>query len=119
MLIRITIIVSFVIVLGLVVSAIQVPTVDQAKVNEAIEQTISQINVTPEYRNTLEKAVFTTVKTLEKNQRKRLRFLVSAYLVIWLVFMLYLLRLGKQQQTLDQRISQLEEETPVESEESV
>lgn len=116
---RITIIVSFVVVLGLVFFAIQVPTLDQAKVNEAIDETISQINVTPEDRNTLEKAVLLTVKELENNQQRRLKFLVSAYLVIWLVFMLYLLRLGKQQQTLDQRISQLEEDTSIQNEETV
>ena len=116
---RITIIVSFVIVLGLLFFTIQVPTLDQDKVKEAIDETISQIKVTPEDRNTLEKAVFLTVKELEKNQRRRLQFLVSAYLVIWLVFMLYLLRLGKQQQTLDQRISQLEEDTSIQNEETV
>ncbi len=116
---RITIIVSFVIVLGLVFFTIQVPTLDQAKVNEAIDETMSQINVAPEDKAIVEKAVFLTVKELEHKQLRRLKFLVSAYLVIWLVFMLYLLRLGKQQQTLDQRISQLEEDTTIQNEETV
>ena len=114
-----TIIVSSVIVLVLLFLTIQVPTLDQDTVNEAIDEAISQIKVTPEDRNTVEKAVFLTVKELEHKQRRRLKFLVSAYLVIWLVFMLYLLRLGKQQQTLDQRISQLEEDTSIQTEETV
>ena len=116
---RITIIVSSVIVLGLLFLTIQVPTLDQDTVNQAIDEAISQIKVTPEDRNTLEKAVLLTVEKLETGQRRRLKFLISAYLVIWLVFMLYLLRLGKQQQTLDQRISQLEEETSIQTEETV
>lgn len=116
---RITIIVSSVIVLGLLFATIQVPTLDQNTVNQAIDEAISQINVDPEDKDIVEKAVFLTVEKLETGQRRRLKFLVSAYLVIWLVFMLYLLRLGKQQQTLDQRISQLEEETSIQTEETV
>ncbi len=116
--IRITIIVSSVIVLGLLFATIQVPTLDQDTVNKAIDEAISQIKVTPENRNIVEKAVFLTVEKLETGQQRRLKFLVSAYLVIWLVFMLYLFRLGKQQQTLDQRISQLEEDTSIQTEET-
>ena len=116
---RITIIVSSVIVLGLLFATIQVPTLDQDTVNQAIDEAISEINVDPEDKDIVEKAVFLTVEKLETGQRRRLKFLVSAYLVIWLVFMLYLLRLGKQQQTLDQRISQLEEETSIQTEETV
>ena len=116
---RITIIVSSVIVLGLLFATIQVPTLDQDTVNQAIDEAISEINVDPEDKDIVEKAVFLTVEKLETGQRRRLKFLVSAYLVIWLVFMLYLLRLGKQQQTLEQRISQLEEDTSIENEETV
>lgn len=116
---RITIIVSSVIVLGLLFATIQVPTLDQDTVNQAIDEAISEINVDPEDKDIVEKAVFLTVEKLETGQRRRLKFLVSAYLVIWLVFMLYLLRLGKQQQTLDQRISQLEEDTSIQTEETV
>ena len=116
---RITIIVSSVIVLGLLFASIQVPTLDQKFVNEALDEAISEIKVDPKDKNTVEKAVLLTVEKLETGQRRRLKFLVSAYLVIWLVFMLYLLRLGKQQQTLDHRISQLEEDTSIQNEETV
>ncbi|MCG9126648.1 CcmD family protein [Candidatus Poribacteria bacterium] len=115
---RITIIVCAVIVLGLLLATIQVPILDKDTINKAIDDAISEIKVTPEEKNTVEKAVLLTVRELEKGQRRRLMFLVSAYLIIWLVFMLYLLRMGKQQLSLDQRILQLEQDAPIQSEDS-
>ena len=113
---RIVIVLSCLIVIGLVFSAMQVPTIDLAKVEEAINdvKSISQVNIADE--DTLKKTVNLIVKELEADQRTRLKYLVSAYLVIWLVFMLYLVRMGKQQQSLDKRLSQLEQDTeePVE-----
>ncbi|MDE0483123.1 MAG: CcmD family protein [Candidatus Poribacteria bacterium] len=108
---RIVIVLSCLIVIGLSFLAIQVPIIDIAKVEEAINdvKSISQVNIADE--ETLKKTVNLIVKELESDQRTRLKYLVSAYLVIWLVFMLYLLRLGRQQQALDQRLTQLEQET--------
>lgn len=108
---RIVIIVSFLIVIGLVFLAIQVPTLDQKKVDAAIKEAISVSQVTTEDENTVKKAVTLAVEELESAQHTRLKYLVSAYLVIWLVFMLYLVRLGRQQHVLDQRLAQLEQET--------
>lgn len=109
---RIVIVLSCLIVIGLLFSAIQVPIIDIAKVEEAINdaKSISQVNIADE--DTLKETVNLVAKELESDQRTRLKYLVSAYLVIWLVFMLYLLRLGRQQQALDQRLAQLEQETP-------
>ena len=114
---RIVIVLSCLIVIGLVFLAIQVPIIDIAKVEEAINdvKSISQVNIADE--DTLKKTVNLIVKELEADQRTRLKYLVSAYLVIWMVFMLYLLRLGKQQQSLDKRLSQLEQDTPTSQEE--
>ncbi len=108
---RIVIVLSCLIVIGFLFSAIQVPIIDIAKVEEAINdvKSISQVNIADE--DTLKKTVNLIVKELESDQRTRLKYLVSAYLIIWLVFMLYLLRLGRQQQALDQRLAQLENET--------
>ena len=108
---RIVIIVSFLIVVGLVFLVIQVPTLDQKKVDAAIKEAVSESEVTVEDENTVRQAVTLSVEKLENAQRTRLKYLVSAYLVIWLVFMLYLLRLGRQQQALDQRLAQLEHQT--------
>ncbi len=116
---RIVIILSCLIVIGLLFSVIQVPTIDIAKVEEAINdvKSISQVNIADE--DTLKKTVNLIVKKLEADQRTRLKYLVSAYLIIWLVFMLYLVRMGRQQQALDQRLSQLEQETPNSQDESI
>ena len=56
----------------------------------------------------VEQAVKNSIMILEKGQRTRLKYLAAAYIVIWLVFMLYVLRLGQQQQALDKRLAQLE-----------
>ena len=109
---RIIIIISFLIVVGLVFLAIQVPTLDKKKVDAAIMDAISDSQVAMENQDTVKQAVTLTIEELEMKQQKRLKYLVSAYLVIWLVFMLYLVRLGKQQSKLDQRLSQLEQDTP-------
>lgn len=116
---RIVIIVSFVIVVGLVFLAIQVPTLDQKKIDTAIKEAISQSQVATEDEDTVRQAVTLSIEKLESAQQKRLKYLVSAYLVIWLVFMLYLVRLGKQQQALDQRLAQLEQDTSGSGEETM
>ena len=108
---RIIIIFSFLIVIGLVFLAIQVPTLDEKKVDAAIMEAISGSQVAMENQDTVKQAVTLTIEKLEMAQQKRLKYLVSAYLVIWLVFMLYLVRMGKQQQSLDKRLSQLEQDT--------
>ena len=59
----------------------------------------------------LEQAVQLSVAKLEHGQSTRLKYLASAYLVIWLVFVLYVLQLERQQQTLDKRLAQLEEDS--------
>ena len=108
---RIVIIISFLIVVGLGFMAIQVPTLDSEKVNTVIKEAISESQVTPEDEDIVSQAVTLSVEKLESAQQTRLKYLVSAYLIIWLVFMLYLLRLGRQQQALYQRLAQLEQET--------
>ncbi len=116
---RIAVIISFLIVVGLVFLAIQVPTLDEKKVDAAITEAISESEVTVEDEDTVRQAVTLSIEKLETAQRTRLKYLVSAYLVIWLVFMLYLLRLGRQQQALDQRLAQLEHQTSDSQNESV
>ncbi|MCE2401306.1 CcmD family protein [Candidatus Poribacteria bacterium] len=116
---RIVIIVSFLIVVGLVFLAIQVPTLDQKKIDAATKEAISESQVTVGDEDTVRAAVTLSIGELETKQRKRLKYLVSAYLVIWLVFMLYLVRLGRQQQALDQRLAQLEQESSDSQDESI
>ncbi len=108
---RIVIVLSCLIVIALLFSAIQVPIIDISEIEKAINDVKSESQVNIEDEETLKKTVALVAKELESDQRTRLKYLVSAYMIIWLVFMLYLIRLGKQQRALDQRLSQLEQET--------
>lgn len=109
---RIIALISFLIVVGLIIFASQVPTIDGDKVEAVIKEAISTSEVTTGDEDIIREAVNLSVTELEAKQQKRLNYLVSAYLVIWLVFMLYLVKLGKQQSQLDIRLAQLEQDTP-------
>ncbi|MCG8623341.1 MAG: CcmD family protein, partial [Proteobacteria bacterium] len=56
----------------------------------------------------VEQVVLRSIEILDAGQRRRLTYLFAAYIVVWLVFMIYVLRLEQQQQLLDQRLAQLE-----------
>lgn len=104
---KIIVVVSFLVVLGLFLFATQVPiTLTDDEVAKAVSEARSEFPVDEEV---LERAVKSSVEKLEKGQSTRLKYLAAAYFVIWLVFMLYLLRLGQQQRELDKRLSQLEQ----------
>ena len=47
------------------------------------------------------------VEKLEDRQKRRLKFLVSAYFIVWLIFGLYALHLAKMQNQLHKRLEQL------------
>ena len=105
---KILVLASFVVVLALFIFAVQVPVdITPAKVSSAASEAISQSEV-PVDEEVVEQAVKNAITILEKGQRTRLKYLAAAYIVIWLVFMLYVLRLGQQQQALDKRLAQLE-----------
>ena len=106
---RIWVLASFLVVLGLFIFATQVPVdITPDKVSSAVSEAISKSEV-PVDEEVVEQAVISSVEILEKGQRTRLKYLAAAYIVIWLVFMLYVLRLGQQQQALDKRLAQLEQ----------
>ena len=116
---KIVVLASFGVVLGLYIFATQVPVgiinekgeVTEAfkgKVSEAVSGAISESNV-PVDEDIVEQVALRSIEILDAGQRKRLTYLFAAYIVIWLVFMLYVLRLEQQQQVLDQRLAQLEQ----------
>lgn len=106
---RIIVVASFIVVLALFIFATQVPVdITPDKVSSAVSEAISQSEV-PVDEEVVEQAVKNAITILEKGQRTRLKYLAAAYIVIWLVFMLYVLRLGQQQQALDKRLTQLEQ----------
>lgn len=116
---RIVIVVSCVIVLVLLFLTMQVPKISENKIEQAINDVQSASEVQIEDQKALQDIVMKIVEQLESNQRTRLKYLIAAYLVIWLVFMLYLLRIGKQQQALDQRLTQIELDASGSKDESI
>lgn len=72
-------------------------------VSDAIAETNAQVDEVEIEQLVTQKAV----EKLEDRQKKRLRFLVSAYFIIWLIFSLYALHLAKMQNQLHKRLEQL------------
>ena len=108
---KIAILVSFLVVLGLFIFATQVPiSLTEDEVAKAVEAANSESELAVD-EDILTKAVQLSVAKLEKAQSTRLKYLASAYLVIWFVFILYVLRLDRKQQELDKRLAQLEQDS--------
>ena len=105
---RIFVLASFVVVMGLYLFATQVPvSITPDKVTEAVSDAVSESEV-PVDEDIVEQVVRRSLEILDAGQRRRLTYLFAAYIIIWLVFMLYVLRLEQQQQALDKRLAQLE-----------
>lgn len=106
---RIIILASFLILLALFLTT-QIPvTLTADEVSGAVSDAIAeaQVNVDEDEVNAV---VQLSIERLETAQRNRLKYLAGAYFVVWLVFMLYVLRIGQRQKALDKRLSQLEDE---------
>ena len=115
---KIVIIVCGLIVLTLFIFAARVPvSLTSEEVSRAVTDAISESNMSVD-EDIVEKAVLQSVEILEKRQSSRLKYLASAYIVVWLVFMLYVIRVALQQRKLDQRLSQLEQDSTPNSEEA-
>ena len=107
---KIAVIVSFLVILVVFFFVAQVPiTLTSDEVAKAVSEAVSESGV-PVDEEVLERAVQLSVAKLEKGQSTRLKYLAAAYLVIWLVFVLSVLQLERQQQELDRRLAQLEQE---------
>lgn len=115
---KIVVIVCGLIVLTLFFFAARVPvSLTSDEVSRGVSDAISEENISVD-EDIVEKAVLKSVEKLEKRQSTRLKYLASAYIVVWLVFMLYVIRVAMQQRKLDQRLSQLEQEASVFEEEA-
>ena len=108
---KIAVLVSFLVILGVFLFATQVPvTLTEDEVAKAIGEAVSESAV-PVDEDILAAAVQLSIAKLEKAQSTRLKYLASAYFVIWFVFILYVLHLERKQQELDKRLTQLEQES--------
>lgn len=107
---KIAILVSFLAVLIVFFVVAQIPvTLTSDEIDRAVTEAATP--GLPVDEEVLARALMISVEKIEKGQRTRLKYLASAYLVIWLVFVLYVLRLERQQQELDKRLDQLEQES--------
>ncbi len=108
---KIAVLVSFGVILGVFIFATQVPiTLTDDEVNKVVTEVNSELE-SPMDEDLLAQGVQLSVPKLEKAQSTRLKYLAAAYLVIWLVFILYVLHLERKQQELDKRLAQLEHES--------
>ena len=111
----ITVLIVFVLFLGLFMLN-QIPVaITQDEVSTAVSDAIAETNAQVEDSrlvgvDELEIEQLVTqkaVKKLEDRQKRRLKFLVSAYFIIWLIFSLYALHLAKMQNQLRKQLEQL------------
>ena len=107
---KIAVLVSFLVVLVVFFFVAQVPvTLTSNEVDKAISEATVESGVSVD-EDIVAQVVQLSVSKLEKGQSTRLKYLAAAYLVIWLVFVLYVLQLERQQQDLDKRLAQLEQD---------
>ena len=86
----------------------QVPiAITQDEVLAAVNDTIAEMHAQVDEIE-VGQVVSKSIEKLEERQKRRLKFLFSAYFVIWLVFSLYVLRIARAQSRLRQRLDQLE-----------
>ncbi len=90
----------------------QIPvTITQDEVFAAVSDAIAETKVQVDEAE-VEQVVSKALEKLEARQKRRLRFLVSAYFLLWLIFLLYALRLARTQDQLRKRLEQLQGGSP-------
>ena len=103
----ITVLIVFGLFFGLFLFS-QIPVaITQDQVSTAVSDAIAQTNAQVDEMEIEQLVIQKAVEKLEDRQKRRLKFLVSAYFIIWLIFSLYALHLAKMQNQLHKRIEQL------------
>ena len=106
--ISIVVIIAFAIFLGLF-SLNQVPIViTEDEVLAAVDDAIAESGTVVDEKAVEQQVADRAEQILEARQVRRLKFLVSAYFIVWLIFILYAVRLSKAQDDLRKRLEQLE-----------
>lgn len=107
---KIAVLVCFLAILVMFLFLGQVPvTLTSNEVDKAVSEAVSESGVSVD-EDIVAQVVQLSVTKLEKGQSTRLKYLAAAYLVIWLVFVLYVIQLERQQRELDRRLAQLEQD---------
>lgn len=103
----ITVLTVFVLLLGLFMLS-QIPVaITQDEVSTAVSDAIAETNAQVDEIEVEQLVTQKAVEKLEDRQKKRLKFLVAAYFIIWLIFSLYALHLAKMQSQLCKQLEQL------------
>ena len=103
----ITVLIIFGLFFGLFLLS-QIPVaITQDEVSTAVSDTIAETNAQVDEMEVERLVAEKAVEKLEARQKRRLKFLVSAYFIIWLIFSLYALHLAKIQNQLRKRLEQL------------
>ena len=103
----ITVLIVFGLFFGLFMFS-QIPVaITQDEVSIAVSDAIAETNAQVDEMEVEQLVIQKAVEKLEDRQKRRLKFLVSAYFIIWLIFSLYALHLAKMQNQLHKRLEQL------------
>lgn len=103
----ITVLIGFALFLGLFIFS-QIPVaITQDEVSIAVSDAIAETNAQVDEMEIEQLVIQKVVEKLEDRQKRRLKFLVSAYFIVWLIFGLYALHLAKMQNQLHKRLEQL------------
>ena len=106
----ITVLIVFVLFLGLSMLS-QIPVaITQDEISTAVSDAIAETNAQVDEMEIEQLVTQKAVEKLEARQKKRLKFLVAAYFIIWLIFSLYALHLAKMQNQLSKQLEQLHSE---------
>ncbi|MDE0186533.1 MAG: CcmD family protein [Candidatus Poribacteria bacterium] len=81
--------------------------ITQDEIVVAVSDAIAESNSTVDSAE-VQRVVEKSIENLEARQSKRLRYLVSAYFVIWLILILYTLRISHTQSQMRKRLDQLQ-----------
>ena len=103
----IAVLIGFTLFFGLFMFS-QIPVaITQDEVSIAVSDAIAETNAQVDEMEIEQIVIQKVVETLEDRQKRRLKFLVSAYFIVWLIFGLYALHLAKMQNQLHNRLEQL------------
>ena len=103
----ITVLIVFALFFGLFLFSQTPVAITQDEVSTAVSDAIAETNAQVDEMEIEQLVTQKAVGQLEDRQKRRLKFLVSAYFIVWLIFGLYALHLAKMQNQLGKRLEQL------------
>ena len=103
----ITVLIVFALFFGLFMFSQLPVAITQDEVSTAVSDAIAETSAQVDEMEVEQLVSQKAVEKLETRQKKRLKFLVSAYFIIWLIFSLYALHLAKTQNQLRKQLEQL------------